>query len=103
MKAFKFFFAATALVALSATASLAGGVGDYYGSWNDSSSDSGSGSHILNNQINLQTNWANLMGVVDTVGGDVIAQGSAAGNMIDITTMNNTRVQNNQICFFFFF
>jgi len=96
MKAFKTFFAATALVALSATASLAGGVGDNYGSWNDNS-DSGSGSHILNNQINLQTNWSNLMGVVDTVGGDVIAQGSAAGNMIDITTMNNTRVQNNQI------
>src|SRR3569833_1116755 len=97
MKAFKTLFAATALVALSATASLAGGVGDNYGSWNASSSDSGSGSHILNNQINLQTNWSNLMGVVDTVGGDVIAQGSAAGNMIDITTMNNTRVQNNQI------
>jgi len=55
------------------------------------------GSQIINGQVNLQTNWASLNASVDTVGGDVVAQGSAAGNLIDITTMNDTRVQNNQI------
>ncbi len=95
MKLFKTLLAATALIAVSATASFAG---DQYGTWNDGSSSSqGSGANILNNQINLQNNWSNLMGVVDTVGGDVVAQGSAAGNMVDVTTMNNTRVQNSQM------
>jgi hypothetical protein len=59
--------------------------------------DGAIGSQIMNGQINLQTNWSNLNGSVDTVGGDVVAQGSAAGNMVDITTMNDTRVQNSQI------
>ncbi|MBN9590063.1 MAG: hypothetical protein BGN85_08195 [Alphaproteobacteria bacterium 64-11] len=59
--------------------------------------DGAMGSQIMNGQINLQTNWSNLNGSVDTVGGDVVAQGAAAGNMVDITTMNDTRVQNNQI------
>jgi hypothetical protein len=101
MKSLKILLAASAVLALSATSVLAGGVGDYggsqYGSWNDSSSQSGTGSQIVNGQINLQNAWSNLNGSVDTVGGDAVAQGSAAGNMIDITTMNDTRVQNNQI------
>jgi hypothetical protein len=98
MKSFKILIAASVL-ALSATSALA--VDDtQYGSWggqSSSQSDGGIGSHILNNQINLQTNWSNLNASVDTVGGDVVAQGSAGGNLIDITTMNNTRVMNNQI------
>ena len=98
MKTFKTFLAASAIIAISATSALAGGAGDSYGSWgNDNSSSQGSGSQIVNGQLNLQTVWANLNGSVDTVGGDAVAQGSAAGNMIDITTMNNTRVFNNQI------
>jgi len=99
MKSFKILLAVSVL-ALSASPSFAGGVGDsqQYGSWGDqSSSQPAIGSQILNNQINLQNNWSNLTGNVDTVGGDVVAQGSAGGNMIDITTMNNTRVMNNQI------
>jgi hypothetical protein len=98
MKSFKILIAASVL-ALSATSALA--VDDtQYGTWggqSSSQSDGGIGSHILNNQINLQTNWSNLNASVDTVGGDVVAQGSAGGNLIDITTMNNTRVFNNQI------
>jgi hypothetical protein len=98
MKSFKILVAASVL-ALSATSAFA--VDDtQYGSWggqSSSQSDGGIGSHILNNQINLQNNWSNLNASVDTVGGDVVAQGSAGGNLIDITTMNNTRVQNNQI------
>lgn len=99
MKAFKTLLAASALIALSATASVAGGVGDnsQYGAWNDSSAQNATGSNILNSQINLQNNWSNLNASVDTVGGDVVAQGSAGGNLIDITTMNNTRVNNSQI------
>ena len=98
MKTFKTFLAASAFIALTATSALAGGAGDSYGSWgNDNSSSQGSGSQIVNGQLNLQTVWSNLNGSVDTVGGDAVAQGSAAGNMIDITTMNNTKVLNNQV------
>jgi hypothetical protein len=98
MKTLKILLAAS-LLALSATSALA--VDDtQYGTWGGpppSPSDGGMGSHILNNQINLQNNWSNLNASVDTVGGDVVAQGSAGGNLVDITTMNNTRVLNNQI------
>ncbi len=55
------------------------------------------GSLILNNQIDLQTSWSNLNASVDTAGSDVGVHGAAAGNLIDITTMNDTVVQNNQI------
>jgi hypothetical protein len=78
----KALLAATVLLTLPASAALA---------------QTGVGSQIMNGQVNLQTNWASLNASVDTVGGDVVAQGSAAGNLIDITTMNDTRVQNNQI------
>ena len=91
----KFLIVATSLATLSATCAYAGS-SDQYGSWGGSSSG-GVGSQIINGQINLQTNWANLNAQVDTVGGDVIGQGSAGGNLVDITTMNNTRVDNSQI------
>ncbi|HKU54473.1 MAG TPA: hypothetical protein VJP60_03870 [Rhizomicrobium sp.] len=74
------------LLALSAVPSLADGPGG----------QSGDGSNILNTQINLQNNWSNLNVTVDTVGANVVGQGAAAGNLIDITTMNNTRVTNSQ-------
>jgi len=92
MKSFKILLAASVL-ALSTSAAFAQGVG----TWSDSSQQSsGVGSQILNNQINLQTNWSSLTGSVDTVGGDVVVQGNAAGNLVDVTTMNDTRVTNNQ-------
>jgi len=77
------------ILALSAGASLADGT--------NSNTQGGVGSQILNSQINLQTDWSTLNASVDTVGGDVVAHGAAAGNLIDITTMNDTRVQNKQI------
>ena len=61
MKIFKTLLAASAMIAVSATASFAG---DQYGTWNDSSSQ-GSGSQILNSQINLQNAWSNLNGSVN--------------------------------------
>ena len=93
MKSFKILLAASVL-ALSTSAAFAQGVGN----WSDPSQQqsSGGGSQILNNQINLQTNWSNLSGSVDTVGGDVVVQGNAGGNMVDVTTMNDTRVNNTQ-------
>jgi hypothetical protein len=55
------------------------------------------GSQILNSQINLDNNWSNLHASVGTIGGDVVVQGAAGGNLVDITTMNDTRVLNSQI------
>ena len=108
MKSFKALLAASVLV-LSSSAAFA----QSYGSWNDGSSSwsggagaqsgwaaggpNASGSNIVNGQINLQTNWSNLTGSIDTTGGDATATGAAAGNLIDITTMNNTTVKNAQI------
>ncbi len=54
------------------------------------------GVSVLNTQINLQNNWSNLNVRVDKVGGDAVAQGAAAGNLVDIMTMHNTFVTNDQ-------
>lgn len=84
---------------MSATGAFAEGA-QQYGTWDDQAqqaSQAGAGSVILNNQINLQTNWSSLNGSVDTVGGDVVVQGSAGGNLVDVTTMNDTHVVNNQV------
>ncbi len=95
MKIVKALLAASAII-LSTSAGFA----QTYGTWNGGSSGVGAsagGSNILNSQINLQTNWSNLTGSIDTTGSDATVTGAAAGNLIDITTMNNTRVQNSQI------
>ena len=81
------------VLALAATSAPA----QTYGTWNNPPHPPGSGSQILNNQINLNNNWSDLHATVGTVGGDVVAQGAAGGNLLDITTMNNTKVDNNQI------
>jgi hypothetical protein len=91
MKSFQILLSASVL-ALAATSAPA----QTYGTWNNPPSAPGDGSNILNTQINLQNNWSNLSATVDTVGGNVVGQGAAAGNLIDITTMNNTRVTNDQ-------
>lgn len=89
---------ASVLATLSATCAYAGGSDDY-GTWNQSlfSGANSSGSQIVNTQQTNQVQWSNLSGSVDTVGGDAAAMGAAAGNLIDITTMNNTAVNNSQI------
>ena len=92
MNSFKTLLSAS-ILALAGTVAIA----QPSGTWNGMTPpDNGSGSQILNNQINLDSNWSNLHVSVGTVGGDVVAQGAAGGNMIDITTMNNTKVLNNQ-------
>ena len=87
--------AVSCIVTGLSTSAFAGS--DQLGSWNDPSSQQGGiGSQIINGQINLQNNWSNMNGSVDTVGGNFVAQGSAGGNKIDIMTMNNTSVLNGQ-------
>ncbi len=54
------------------------------------------GSQVSNIQENNAVNWSNLNGKVDTVQGDVVVQGAAGGNMMDITTMSNTFVSSDQ-------
>jgi hypothetical protein len=84
---------ASALIAATATGALAE---DNLGTWDDSLLGGAMGSVVRNDQANMQTNWSTLNGDVDTVGGDVVLQGTAAGNMVDITTMDNTRVSSSQ-------
>jgi hypothetical protein len=61
-----------------------------------SSSDQSGGSQILNGQIALHTAISSLHTTVDGVGQDVGVQSVAAGNTLDVTTMNDTHVTNNQ-------
>jgi hypothetical protein len=95
---FKTLILASALAALTASSAFAGGE---YGSWGGDSSYGGgvggSGSNVLNGQVTLQSQWSNINTVIDSVGGDAALQGAAAGNLVDIMTMNDTRVQNNQV------
>jgi len=89
---------ATLVTAVSASLACAQdtssyGAGAGYGSWNDTS---GGQSSIINGQVTLQNQWSSLNTVVDSVGGDAAFQGAAAGNLVDIMTMNNTTVKNNQ-------
>jgi hypothetical protein len=59
----------------------------------DSSSD---GSQILNGQIALHTSISTLQTVIENVGQGVGVQSVAAGNALDVTTMNDTHVKNDQ-------
>ncbi|MBU6299092.1 MAG: hypothetical protein KGJ79_17205 [Alphaproteobacteria bacterium] len=62
----------------------------------DSSSNTSGGSQILNGQIALHTSISSLHTTIDNVGSDVGVQSVAGGNAVDITTMNDTHVTNNQ-------
>jgi hypothetical protein len=80
----KSLIAGTALATLVLTPAFAG-----------NSSDP-SGSQILNGQIALHTANSSLHATIDGVGQDVGVQSVAAGNTLDVTTMNDTSVTNNQ-------
>lgn len=66
------------------------------GPWIDTPPEPGTQSWIQNHQTNDNTMQSNLNVVVDTVGEDVVGHGAAAGNLLDVTTMNNTHVSTNQ-------
>ena len=57
---------------------------------------SSEGSEVLNGQIALHTSISTLQTVVTDVKQDVGIQSVAAGNTLDITTMNDTHVKNDQ-------
>jgi hypothetical protein len=57
---------------------------------------SDTGSQILNGQVNLDRVTSTLTTTVANVGGDVSVQSAAAGNVLDVTTMNDTTVNTNQ-------
>ena len=81
----KSLIAGTALAMLPLTMAFAG-----------SSSSASGGSEILNGQIALHTSISSLHTTIDNVGSDVGVQSVAGGNAVDITTMNDTHVTNNQ-------
>lgn len=54
------------------------------------------GSRILNGQVNFNATVSTLNTTVQGVHGDVAGQSVAAGNVIDITTFNDTTVYNDQ-------
>jgi hypothetical protein len=81
---FKTLLAASALIALTGGAFA----DDYSG---------GVGSNIVNGQVNLQNTWSNLNGNINSAGSDAVVAGAAAGNLVDITTMNNPVVKTSQI------
>ena len=83
------------VLALAATAAFA----QTTGPWIDTPPPPGTQSWIQNQQTgdnDKTTMWSNLNVVVDTVGQDVVGHGAAAGNLLDVTTMNNTHVSTNQ-------
>lgn len=53
-------------------------------------------SNILNNQINFSNSISHVNVDVGNVWGDVNAQSVAGGNSLDVTTMNDTNLTNNQ-------
>jgi hypothetical protein len=55
-----------------------------------------SGSDILNGQVNFNVAVSKLNTNVDGVSGDAGGQSIAGGNVVDITTMNDTNVNNEQ-------
>jgi hypothetical protein len=61
----------------------------------DSSNDGGV-SNVLNGQVNLNSQQATLTLNTNEVQGNISGGAVSGGNAIDITTMNNTNVSNNQ-------
>ena len=54
------------------------------------------GSVILNGQVNFNVEVSKLNVDVQDVGGDAVGQSVAGGNVVDITTMQDTKVNNQQ-------
>ncbi|MEY4880268.1 MAG: hypothetical protein RJB62_1737 [Pseudomonadota bacterium] len=52
---------------------------------------------IINGQLNLAPVWSTLNTTIDTVDGDAAAMAQGVGNTVNIFTMSNTYVDNNQV------
>ena len=64
---------------------------------NGAASDPSSHStNVLNGQITFGAQWSTVNTTVNGAGGDVIVQSQGAGNVLDLTTFNNTNVDSTQ-------
>jgi hypothetical protein len=84
----KTLIAGTALAILSATAAFADGSTD--------ASTPLNGSVILNDQTELQSVTSSVNTQASSVQGDFVAQSTAGGNSLDVTTMQDSWVTNKQ-------
>jgi hypothetical protein len=82
----KTLIAGTAILMLTLSSAYADG----------SNSTDGGVSNILNGQVNLNAQQATLNLATNEIAGNVSGGAVAGGNAIDITTMNNTNVNNQQ-------
>ncbi|HEY5337028.1 MAG TPA: hypothetical protein VIJ85_02400 [Rhizomicrobium sp.] len=86
MRLVKILTVGTALLTLTLTSAYADG----------SNNSDGGASNVLNGQVNLNTQQATLNMSSNGVVGVVSGAAMAGGNAIDIATMNNTNIYNNQ-------
>src|SRR5690349_858040 len=56
----------------------------------------GNSTNVLNGQITFGAQWSTVNTTVNGAGGDVIVQSQGAGNVLDLTTFNNTNVDSTQ-------
>jgi hypothetical protein len=88
----KMLITSTALAILSATPAFAGANdGDHHGGQPSSNATT-----ILNGQVNIGTQWSTINTVINGSSGDVVIQGQGAGNVLDVTTFNDTYVKSTQ-------
>ena len=59
-------------------------------------STNGTGSDVLNGQIDFQVTSSNLNTQVSNVAGNVATTSAAVGNNLEVVTMDNTNVTNDQ-------
>jgi hypothetical protein len=57
---------------------------------------SANSTNVLNGQITFGAQWSTVNTTVNGAGGDVIVQSQGAGNVLDLTTFNNTNVNSTQ-------
>ncbi|MBL6853734.1 MAG: hypothetical protein ISS15_21445 [Alphaproteobacteria bacterium] len=67
------------------------------GASNDGSHrDGGNSTNVLNGQITFGAQWSTVNTTAHNVGGDVVVQSQGAGNVLSLTTFNNTNVDSTQ-------
>jgi hypothetical protein len=86
----KLLIASTVLATLSATPAFAGQ------SDTSGSSNTASGSVILNGQVSFGAQWSTVTTNAKNVGGDVVIQSQGAGNVLEAVTFDDTHVTSSQ-------
>lgn len=60
------------------------------------SSDTATGSTILNGQVTFGSQWSTVNATIKNVGGDVVVQSQGAGNVLEAVTFDDTHVTSTQ-------